>query len=231
MNRQRRRHDPRHDVLAGTHGHINGALDPQKLFRAVTHDSREVQAGDLFIALVGETQDGHRFVPDALERGARAVLVNESFAQQFSLGDLPAIVVPDTLVALQSLAAYWRNTFSPHVIGITGSIGKSSTKEVVAGIAGARFNVHPQPPQLQQRGRPATLGAGADAGHRGAGAGAGRRLPLLARSANWQRLRARRSASSPTCRTRTWAAWARWKRLRRPRPNWSPRCQRMASQS
>ena len=130
-----------HDVLAGTNGQINGALDPQKLLRAVTHDSREVQEGDLFIALVGETQDGHRFVPDALERGARAVMINESFAQQFSLGDLPAIVVPDTLVALQSLAAYWRNTFSPHVIGITGSIGKSSTKEVIAGIAGARFNV------------------------------------------------------------------------------------------
>lgn len=130
-----------HDVLQGTQGRISGSLNPQELFRAVTHDSREVQKGDLFVALKGEATDGHLFVPDALDRGAAAVLINEAFAQQYSIGDLPAIVVPDTLKALHALAAYWRNTFSPRVIGITGSIGKSSTKEVIAGIAGARYNV------------------------------------------------------------------------------------------
>ncbi|HUG14841.1 MAG TPA: UDP-N-acetylmuramoyl-tripeptide--D-alanyl-D-alanine ligase [Thermomicrobiales bacterium] len=130
-----------HDVIAGTGGRIAGDLSPNQLFTRVVHDSRDIQPGDLFVAVRGETMDGHRFVPDALENGAAAVLVRESWHARYDLGDLPVIVVPDTLAALQTLAAYWRALYDLTVIGITGSIGKSSTKEVVAAVAASRFNV------------------------------------------------------------------------------------------
>ncbi|HEX5164491.1 MAG TPA: UDP-N-acetylmuramoyl-tripeptide--D-alanyl-D-alanine ligase [Thermomicrobiales bacterium] len=130
-----------HDVLTGTGGRLAGDLSRNELFRRVVHDSRDVQPDDLFVAIQGENQDGHRFVPDAYENGATAVLVSEEWYSRYNLGELPAIVVPDTLVALQELATYWRGLFTPHVIGITGSIGKSSTKEVIAAIAGQRFRV------------------------------------------------------------------------------------------
>jgi UDP-N-acetylmuramoyl-tripeptide--D-alanyl-D-alanine ligase len=130
-----------HDVLTGTGGRLAGDLSRNELFRRVIHDSRDVQPDDLFVAIHGENQDGHRFVPDAYDNGAAAVLVSEEWYGRYNLGDLPAIVVPDTLIALQELAAYWRGLYTPHVVGITGSIGKSSTKEVVAAIAGQRFRV------------------------------------------------------------------------------------------
>src|SRR4051794_36526226 len=109
-----------HDVLTGTSGRIGGDLSRNALFNRVIHDSRDVRDGDLFVALRGESLDGHRFVPDAFERGAAACLVSESFYRSYDLGTLPVVVVHDTLVALQELAAYWRGLFDPHVIGITG---------------------------------------------------------------------------------------------------------------
>ena len=131
-----------HDILAGTHGRLFGSISRNDLLARVVHDSRDVDKGDLFIALKGERTDGHRFVPDALEAGAGAVMVDESWFRRFDLGDLPVIVVPDTLVALQSLAAYWRSLFSEaRVIGITGSIGKSSTKEVISAVLAQRYEV------------------------------------------------------------------------------------------
>jgi UDP-N-acetylmuramoyl-tripeptide--D-alanyl-D-alanine ligase len=130
-----------HDVLTGSGGRIAGALDPNQLFNRVVHDSREVQQDDLFVAVRGERFDGHRFVPDAYENGAAAVMVSEAWYQRYDLGDLPAIVVPETIPALQALATYWRGLYDVQVVGITGSIGKSSTKEVVAAVAGAQFNV------------------------------------------------------------------------------------------
>ncbi|MEX1159115.1 MAG: Mur ligase domain-containing protein, partial [Thermomicrobiales bacterium] len=128
-----------HDVLTGAGGQLAGDLSRNELFRRVIHDSRDVQPGDLFVAIEGENQDGHRFVPDAYENGAAAVLVSQDWYSRYNLADLPAIVVPNTLRALQELAAYWRGLYTPHVVGITGSIGKSSTKEVIAAIASRRF--------------------------------------------------------------------------------------------
>lgn len=130
-----------HDVLAGTGGKLSGSVTRNDLFTRVIHDSRMVEEGDLFVALKGEFADGHRFVPDAYEAGARAVMINESWYRQYDLAHLPAVVVPDTLQALQSLAAYWRSLYDIQVVGITGSIGKSSTKEVVSAVLAQRFHV------------------------------------------------------------------------------------------
>nr|MBA2452496.1 UDP-N-acetylmuramoyl-tripeptide--D-alanyl-D-alanine ligase [Chloroflexia bacterium] len=130
-----------HDVLAGTQGELLGDLSPNALLNRVVHDSRSVAAGDLFVAIRGEHLDGHAFIADAVERGARAALVSADWQQSLSELPVPLIVVPDTLQALQSLAAYWRGIFRLHVIGITGSIGKTSTKEVVAAVVGSKHVV------------------------------------------------------------------------------------------
>lgn len=101
-------------------------------------DSRCITPGDVFIALSGDQQDGHDFVEDALMRGARTCIIKsdnwaalESRIRPF-LVDGTCIIVPDPFEALMRWAAAWRKQFSYPVIGVTGSIGKTSTKEYIA---------------------------------------------------------------------------------------------------
>ena len=100
----------------------------------ITTDSRTTQQGDLFFALVGDNHDAHDFVPDVLAKGAWAIV---------SRGDLAGVAgcffVPDTLNALQQLAAAWRKAVNPFVFGITGSSGKTTVKEMLAAVLRSKF--------------------------------------------------------------------------------------------
>jgi len=102
-------------------------------------DSRSLRPGDFFVAIRGDRFDGHTFVLEALARGARGALVSDEAA----LGSLSenGVVVDDTLRALQSLARYIRRGSDARVVAITGSVGKTTTKELVAAILGARYRV------------------------------------------------------------------------------------------
>jgi UDP-N-acetylmuramoyl-tripeptide--D-alanyl-D-alanine ligase len=96
-------------------------------------DSREVLAGNLFVALPGERTDGHMFVAEAVARGAAAILVSRPpDGLDLAAEDVTVIEVPDTLRGLQAIAAAWRARFDPLVVGVTGSIAKTSTKEAIA---------------------------------------------------------------------------------------------------
>ena len=97
-------------------------------------DSRQVQAGDLFVALEGENRDGHDFVADVLSRGAFALVSRDDCT-----GLSGCLAVPDTLAALQTLAAAWRRAVNPQVFGITGSSGKTTVKEMLAAVLRAKF--------------------------------------------------------------------------------------------
>ncbi|MDO8812028.1 MAG: UDP-N-acetylmuramoyl-tripeptide--D-alanyl-D-alanine ligase [Gallionella sp.] len=106
-------------------------------FAAVSSDSRKVQPGDLFIALRGEHFDGYGFVAQAAQSGAVASLVNaDSYAEHppASSPQSPVLVVEDTCLALGQLAAYWRKQFNIPLVAITGSNGKTTVKEMLAGI-------------------------------------------------------------------------------------------------
>ena len=126
--------------------------------RGAAVDSRLVKPGQLFVALPGERTDGHLHLDDAVGRGAGAVLVTRQVEEPERLGDVSVIRVADGLVALGAVAAGWRRRFSPLVVGITGSIAKTSTKEAVATVLGAaRRTLKTEGNQNNEVGLPLTL--------------------------------------------------------------------------
>ncbi|MBA2597878.1 MAG: UDP-N-acetylmuramoyl-tripeptide--D-alanyl-D-alanine ligase [Chloroflexia bacterium] len=123
------------NVIAGTGAAPRGDLAAETVFTRIERDARQAQPGDLFIALRGERFDGHDFVDDAVAAGAIAALVGREWAGAQPDPPLPLLVVDDPLLALQRLAARWRDSLADLlVVGITGSVGKTSTKETVASV-------------------------------------------------------------------------------------------------
>lgn len=113
--------------------------EPPAGFRRAVVDSREAKRGDLFVALPGEHADGHDFLSDALDRGASGLLVQRT---PQSLPDgVVAYVVEDCLRALQRIAAGHRAALPVKVIGVTGSVGKTTTKEIAAFVLGRRYRL------------------------------------------------------------------------------------------
>lgn len=115
---------------------IGGNEAKEYTVTGVEIDSRRVKAGDLFVAIPGEKVDGHKFIPDVLKKGAYAL------SQQSLDVDGAYILVEDTVTAMKRLARFYRNTLDIKVVGITGSVGKTSTKEMIASVLGTKFRVH-----------------------------------------------------------------------------------------
>ena len=126
-------------------------------------DSRLVIPGSMFVAIKGEKVDGHDYVPEALNQGAGLALVDrklecdafvlnigdESLAETVDTLDVPLlIVVENTVEALQQIARFWRNQLPVRIVGITGSVGKSTTKEVAAEVLSRRFRTFRNPGNL-----------------------------------------------------------------------------------
>ncbi len=116
------------EVLAAKSINLSDAA--LKTFANITTDTRTIQPGDVFVALRGENFDGHEFVETAIAKGAIAAIVTKDFKH----ADLPLLQVNDTLQAYQQIAQWWRSQFSIPVIGITGSVGKTTTKELIAAV-------------------------------------------------------------------------------------------------
>ncbi|MEA2641680.1 MAG: UDP-N-acetylmuramoyl-tripeptide--D-alanyl-D-alanine ligase [Chloroflexota bacterium] len=149
------------DVLAGTAGRV-AAGTRHAAFRAVAIDSRAVNSGDLFIAFKGQKHDGHRFVTQALAHGAAGALVealppDEPWASPDWDG-APVILTEGSGAALQDLATYWRRQHEVQVVGVTGSVGKTTTKEMIANVLAQRLPVLRSPANLNTEiGLPMTL--------------------------------------------------------------------------
>jgi len=114
--------------------------DGEQIIERVSTDSRTLQPGDLFVPLRGENFDGHKFVEQASERGALGAMVEEGW-QGVTPKTFALIRVPDTLQGYQNLAANYRRSLPLKVIAITGSNGKTSTKDFVAATLARRFRV------------------------------------------------------------------------------------------
>ncbi len=109
-------------------GRMSGS---DKMFTGFSIDTRSIKRGELFVALSGERVDGHEFVAMAARQRAAGALV-----ARWQDVDLPQVVVPDVLAALQEYARFWRRQFELPVIGVTGSNGKTTTKEMLAAVLG-----------------------------------------------------------------------------------------------
>jgi UDP-N-acetylmuramoyl-tripeptide--D-alanyl-D-alanine ligase len=133
-------------------------------------DSRQVKANNLFIALPGEATDGHLYVDHALSNGAALALIDQNIVSEFPVVDLSKLplVIPESgpfslltsnaLTALQQIAAWWRNQFDLKVVGITGSVGKSSTKDLIASVLSRRLvTLRSEGNQNNEIGLPLTL--------------------------------------------------------------------------
>ena len=110
-----------------------GTTSGDIVFTGITTDSRKVAPGQLFVALRGENFDGHDFVKAVLAQGAAAALVNRDWAASHGQG-LPLLAVDDTRLGLGHLAAFWRDRFAIPLLGITGSNGKTTVKEMCSAI-------------------------------------------------------------------------------------------------
>jgi len=128
--------------MRGTLAQLVATIDGAQMtrdtsFEGVSTDSRQVASGALFVALRGETFDAHDFLDQVAAKGVAAVVVDK-LPEHFPL---PAIVVPDTLVALGRIGNAWRRRFDIPVIGVTGSNGKTTVKEMIASILAAAFGL------------------------------------------------------------------------------------------
>jgi UDP-N-acetylmuramoyl-tripeptide--D-alanyl-D-alanine ligase len=127
---------------------------PSLVITEAAIDSRQVIPGGMFVAIPGENVDGHDFVAQAFERGAVLALIEHEIAEPFPLIDLRKGLLPDQLsrfappmcvlvensiFALQQIATFWRSKLSLRVVGVTGSVGKSTTKEAIAQVLSQRF--------------------------------------------------------------------------------------------
>jgi UDP-N-acetylmuramoyl-tripeptide--D-alanyl-D-alanine ligase len=121
--------------------YASGEYDPREIAQGYSIDSRTVQPGDLFFAVKGERLDGHDYVEQALSKGAIAAVVRKDQLQRYSK-KAGLLAVDDTLVALQTLATAVRKRWGKSGIGITGSMGKTTTKEALAHLLSVRYRVH-----------------------------------------------------------------------------------------
>lgn len=118
--------------------HGNGAAG---CITSIGHDSRDVSDGMLFCAIIGESFDGNDFIKDALDAGCDTVLCNR-VPENVEGYDFTAVIVEDTVRALGRLAAYYRTFSQAKIIAVTGSVGKTTTKEFIYAVVSASFKAH-----------------------------------------------------------------------------------------
>ncbi len=135
--------------------HCEALIESDPVLGNINTDSRSIRSGEIFWVLRGERFDAHVFVKDAFAKGAVFAVVEKA---EESVAEKPLVVVPDSLRALQELAALKRRRFTKPVIGLTGSNGKTTTKEMIAHLLSARWKVHKNEGNLNNHiGLPLTL--------------------------------------------------------------------------
>lgn len=116
--------------------------DNYKAVSSVLIDSRKIKRNSIFVAIIGERFDGHDFVREAIKKGVSAVMINENRYKSFSDLELTVVTVKDTTKSYGDLARTWRRKLNAKVIGITGSAGKTTTKEMIATLLKEKYRVN-----------------------------------------------------------------------------------------
>ena len=130
------------EIARALHAPVPAAPDPLARVAGVSIDSRTLVSGQLFVAIQGPSHDGHDFVAAALQAGALAAVVAQRRLAEYSESVRARLIgVPDSLVALQDLARAVRRAWGRRIAAITGSVGKTTTKEILAALLGSKFRV------------------------------------------------------------------------------------------
>ncbi|MBA4542542.1 MULTISPECIES: UDP-N-acetylmuramoyl-tripeptide--D-alanyl-D-alanine ligase [Thermoactinomyces] len=127
------------EVTGGTWA--GNAADRHRMIRGVSTDTRQLEPNQLYVPLCGERFDGHRFIDDAIERGAAAALWSQDRPVPENR-EIPFILVPEPLLAMQQLAARYREESGVKVVAVTGSNGKTTTKDLIATVLSVKYHVH-----------------------------------------------------------------------------------------
>jgi len=130
------------DLLVSTKGRLLSGNESD-ILTGLSTDTRRLKGGELFLAIKGERFDGHNFILDAVSKGAGGVLVQDGciLNAKFKIPDISFISVENSIKALGDIARYHRSRFSVPIMGITGSNGKTTTKEMIGAILSKRFNI------------------------------------------------------------------------------------------
>ena len=130
------------EIVAATHAAPAGENVVRKVFQGVSQHSKTIKKDEIFIAILGGHFDGHQFLREAFQKGAAAAIVQKGKIRPSDFPGKTLFEVSDTLRALGSLACYWRKKFNIPILGVTGSNGKTTTKDLIAFILGTRMKVH-----------------------------------------------------------------------------------------
>lgn len=125
------------DIITATKGKAYNIKDTKIKVNKIQTDSRKIEEGDVFVALIGEKFDGHNFIKEVKEKGALCAVVSKLDLNV----DIPQILVDDTLMAYKEIARYYRLRYDIPVVAVTGSSGKTTTKEMIASVLSQRLNV------------------------------------------------------------------------------------------
>jgi UDP-N-acetylmuramoyl-tripeptide--D-alanyl-D-alanine ligase len=128
------------EIAAMSGGTLSDGAPAGLPIQGVSKDTRTIEAGNLYVPLIGESFDGHAFVKDAVEKGAAASFWQRD--RENPPAGVPLILVDDSLAALQQLAKAYRHQLDVRIVGITGSNGKTTTKDMTAAVLSTRFQVH-----------------------------------------------------------------------------------------
>jgi UDP-N-acetylmuramoyl-tripeptide--D-alanyl-D-alanine ligase len=123
---------------------LNNGKGNQTIARGVSIDSRTIKKGNLFVAIPGERFDGHQFVPEVAEKGASLVIISKDKTNQVKQKELkgtPVVLVKDTKKALREIASWHRNKFELPTVAVTGTNGKTTTKDMIAEVLSSKFKV------------------------------------------------------------------------------------------
>lgn len=128
------------EIVEATKGELLCGSEKLQI-HAVSTNSKEVEEGTLFVPIIGERVDAHTFIPSVIEAGGTAIITSKKIDLSLMKENQAVIQVVDTKEALQDLAAYYRSKFDIPVIGITGSVGKTTTKEMIATALETKYRV------------------------------------------------------------------------------------------
>jgi len=128
------------EIISITHGRLIKGC-PHQIVNQISTDSRNLVVGDLFMALIGERFDGHHFLSQALSNGAMGIIISRPHISLEGLKIPLVIQVPDTLKAYGDLARAYRKKFDGSVVAVTGSNGKTTTKEMIASVLSVKFRL------------------------------------------------------------------------------------------